>query len=57
LILNIVDRHADMLELIHLGTIKGPTLFGPFSLVISNEDSKFIVLGPPAPAINPVNGF
>ena len=37
--------------------MKGPTLFGPFSLAISNDCSILAVLGPPDPAIRPVLGL
>ena len=57
LILKKVAMQADTDELMHLGTINGPTLLGPFSLAISNDWSKFIVLGPPEPAISPVLGL
>ena len=49
-----VARVAEFVEDIALGTANGPTLFGPFSLVMSAASISAFVEGPPEPMINPV---
>ena len=49
-----VDRVAEAIEHMALGTANGPTYFAPFSLVASAACTIALVEGPPVPTIKPV---
>src|SRR6185369_11556473 len=54
LILNQVASVADAVDDIAFGTAKGPTRFGPFSLVVCAASTMVRVDGPPEPMMMPV---